>query len=536
MNAKKAFSGVPLIVMFLAICLSPWIDTLFKVDATASLSENRRLAAIPKFPSDIPAFNRFPGDLNNSFNDHFGFRRFLIQTHGGIMMRVLKTSPNPEVVLGSDDWLFFEPDVRYLTSFGGGDFISVNGNSSNTDTPFIGKKANPREAIMEFDRQLRERNIRLIVLPVPVKTMFYSEKISPSFHAPTGYLQNPAYSRFIKDLEKENILVADITDVLAEIRKTSPKPIFLRTDSHWSPETMTAAAESIASYIERHADLSMHNSGKLKMRQMEVTNIGDLANMLPINGDSNSEYAEKATIRQIVTNESEPWVSDGNAEILFLGDSFANIYSSGDLGWGESAGLVEQLSFLLSRPVDRICQNDNGAFATRLALQRELSRGRDRLKNKKVVVWEFAVRELVTGDWKTLDMKLGGEKSGVFFTPGPGKEATISGVIDAISEKPIPGKSPYKDHVMSFHLVDVTIAGNAAGMNADENNDALVYILSMKDNTLTAAANFSVGQTITVRVSNWYDVADTYGGINRSEIDDENLMSADPCWGEEIIK
>ena len=66
------------------------------------------------------------------------------------------------------------------------------------------------------------------------------------------------------------------------------------------------------------------------------------------------------------------------------------------MGWGASAGFVEQLSYTLGRPLDAILRNDAGAFATRELLGQELARGRDRLDAKKLVIWEFAVRELAT--------------------------------------------------------------------------------------------------------------------------------------------
>jgi alginate O-acetyltransferase complex protein AlgJ len=50
-----------------------------------------------------------------------------------------------------------------------------------------------------------------------------------------------------------------------------------------------------------------------------------------------------------------------------------------------------------------LAQNDSGAFATRQALARELEGGEDRLAGKRVVVWEFAARELAVGDWKPID-------------------------------------------------------------------------------------------------------------------------------------
>jgi hypothetical protein len=46
-------------------------------------------------------------------------------------------------------------------------------------------------------------------------------------------------------------------------------------------------------------------------------------------------------------------------------------------------------------PVDRIAQDGSGAFATREVLQRDP----DRLTGKRLVVYQFAARELTIGDW-----------------------------------------------------------------------------------------------------------------------------------------
>ena len=79
-------------------------------------------------------------------------------------------------------------------------------------------------------------------------------------------------------------------------------------------------------------------------------------------------------MRRILTADGRPWRPDPTADVLLLGDSFTNIFSLEAMGWGTAAGLAEQLSFVLGRPVDRLVQNANGAFATREALARELAR------------------------------------------------------------------------------------------------------------------------------------------------------------------
>jgi alginate O-acetyltransferase complex protein AlgJ len=111
---------------------------------------------------------------------------------------------------------------------------------------------------------------------------------------------------------------------------------------------------------------------------------------------------ERVTTSMVMRLDGRLWRSQRDAEVLLLGDSFSNIYSDSTLGWGSGAGLAEQLGFHLQRPVDKLALNAGGALATRQALQRTLATGEDRLVGKKVVIYQFATRELVSGDWRIL--------------------------------------------------------------------------------------------------------------------------------------
>ena len=87
--------------------------------------------------------------------------------------------------------------------------------------------------------------------------------------------------------------------------------------------------------------------------------------------------------------------------MLLLGDSFTNVFALESMGWGTSAGLAEQLSYALARPVDRLVQNDDAAFATRAMLAGDPAR----LTGKRVVIYQFAARELAFGDWRVLPLR-----------------------------------------------------------------------------------------------------------------------------------
>jgi alginate O-acetyltransferase complex protein AlgJ len=175
-------------------------------------------------------------------------------------------------------------------------------------------------------------------------------------------------------------------------------------DTHWRPDAMQRVAEGLAAFVAEHAALAPTPSPGYSAQRREAQQLGDTAAMLDLPRDQSLYSPERVTLRFITDAAGEPWRSSRDADVLLLGDSFTNIYSLATMGWGEAAGFAEQLSFTLQRPIDRIVQNDQGAHATRALLRHEVSGATDRLAGKRVVVWQFAVRELAQGDWKVIEI------------------------------------------------------------------------------------------------------------------------------------
>jgi alginate O-acetyltransferase complex protein AlgJ len=165
-------------------------------------------------------------------------------------------------------------------------------------------------------------------------------------------------------------------------------------------------------------------------------------------------------------------------------------------------------------------------------LSKELARGRDRLAGKKVVVWEFAARELAGGDWKILPLDVGQAEAAEFYVPPAGQTVEVRGTVRAVSRAPRPGSVPYKDHIVMVHLVDLDAPADRQASPPFRGREAVVFQWSMRDNVATAAARYRAGDEVTLRLRRWDDVAETHEAINRSELDDEALLLADPAWGE----
>jgi alginate O-acetyltransferase complex protein AlgJ len=415
---------------------------------------------------------------------------------------------NEQVYLGRERWLFYRPDVDYVT---GPPFLEAKVLAHRAHAAAV--QSDPVKAIAAFREQLNARGIDLIVVPVPTKPGVEARHLSMRTQS-NQILQNRSFADFKSRLQKAGVRIFDPATFL----KPGAAPLYLETDTHWRPETMELVAQNLAALIKEQS------ASALPVTSRTISGTGDIARMLKLPESQNTYPAETVRIHEVAS-----WHSSKDADILLLGDSFSNIFSLEALGWGESAGFAEQLSRALGgRPLGCILRNSDGAFATREILSRELARGRDRLAGKKLVIWEFAARELAFGDWKMLEMNLGQPVPAKFFVPKTGESVTANGTVEAISSVPRPGSVPYKDHILAIHLTDLTIEGR------EENAalEAVVYAESMRDNVLTSAARLRPGDRATLLLRAWVDVSDHYEKINRSEIDDPAIQLEEPCWGE----
>jgi alginate O-acetyltransferase complex protein AlgJ len=419
---------------------------------------------------------------------------------------------NEQVYLGNDEWLFYRLDVDYIT---GPPFLDASQMKRR-----LGVQPDPTRAIVDFRNQLAARGIELILVPVPVKPGIEANHLSARADGRTP-LHNASFPEFKTRLEMAGVRVFN---PIPSLMRSKPGASYLRSDTHWRPEMMELAAESLAALLPPSP--TTHIPFQVVPKEI-VGPLGDIAKMLSLPPSQNLYGPENITIHQVLSGNTL-WHPSKDGDILLLGDSFSNIFSLESGGWGESAGFAEHLSRASGRPLDCILRNGGGASVTREILSRDLARGRDRLAGKKVVVWEFVERELAFGDWKIIEMKLGQPVPARFFVPKAGEEVVVNGTVEAISTVPRAGTVPYKDHILALHLTDLAVEGGSK----NEPLEALVYLESMRDNVLTAAARFRPGDRVTLRLRAWTEVSDQYEKINRSEIDDPAVQLEEPCWGE----
>ncbi len=396
------------------------------------------------------------------------------------------------VLIGREGWLHYAPDVSFLSG-----------------RQIVKNRARAEAAIRDFASQLADRGIKLVLVPTPAKTAHAPWTLTPRYRY---QVKLPELHEWLRSLESDNLYVFPFEVVLQ----------FLQTDSHWTFEMMEWTASSLSIYLRWIMDLPPFED-RFDRDIEYVENIGDLARMLGAGLPDRLRTQQKQRI-EVVREGDFAWRPQADSSVLLLGDSFSNIFSQDALGWGSGAGFAEQLSWHLGLPIDRIVQNDAGAWATRDILARELARGRDRLSGKRVVIWQFAARELAHGDWRKISLAVGESPAAGWVSPPP-EVAIWTGKIAAVSAMPTPGRVPYADHIAALHVVDLSGDGVEGG-------EAYAFAWSMTNHQRAAAARLRPGDQVRLRVSDWNAVADRLEGINRSELDGDEFLAADILWAE----
>jgi hypothetical protein len=199
-----------------------------------------------------------------------------------------------------------------------------------------------------------------------------------------------------------------------------------------------------------------------------------------------------------------------------VGDSYTNIYSAADLGWGSSAGFAEQLSHRLGFAVDRLSRNDAGARSAREMVTAAAGRDAAWLAGKKVVVWPLSMREVANGDWSPVVWPVAGTADG-FMVVAPGDTREVTATVAAVGPLPAPGRTPYADYLTAVHLTGIDGTGA----------QAVAYVWTMRD-------ALRPGATVRAKLVSYEERAAGLDSLNRGELEDVALLLETPNFAEWI--
>jgi alginate O-acetyltransferase complex protein AlgJ len=290
------------------------------------------------------------------------------------------------VVRGRDGWLYFAPELRHLEV---GRFWGER--AAAVSRARRAEWADPLPAILDFARQLDERGIALLFVPVPAKAVIHPEGLPPAY----AELSDAADRAFYEVLRGEGVEVLELGPVFDEARAAEAAPLYLRQDTHWADPAIRAAARRIA---ERLVELGVERGeGSFATRAREIEIRGDLWEMLGDEGLAQERVTLTAVGRGSDLAPVEP---SPDSPVLLLGDSHSLVFHAGGALHARGAGLPDHLARELGFPVDLVAVRGSGATPARVDL---LRRG-DALQGKRAVVWCLSVREFTesVGGWRVL--------------------------------------------------------------------------------------------------------------------------------------
>jgi alginate O-acetyltransferase complex protein AlgJ len=288
---------------------------------------------------------------------------------------------NAAVATGVDGWLFLTSELRFLAQGRfWGDAAKGASRARRADA------ADPLTAIVDFHRQLKERGIELLLVPVPPKAEIYPDKLATDVNTRPAEAA-PAMHEFYRELQSRGIDVLDLSEPFARNRDNPRGAVYCRTDSHWSGVGCSLAAEMIANQIRARVP-SATPQREYAREWKEVTITGDLAALLT---EGPKPPPERVAVRQLAT-AVQP---DPNSPVLLLGDSHTLVFHE---FLAERAGLLDQLTAELGYVPDLIGTRGSGATPVRVSMYRRSRSDPQFLAKKKLVVWCFAAREFTEAD------------------------------------------------------------------------------------------------------------------------------------------
>ncbi len=297
------------------------------------------------------------------------------------------------VFIGREGWLFDDRDLLAITGLG----PIAGDRPSAFHLPRLPGPPTAKAAILDFARQLKDRGVPLLLVIVPNKTMIYPERITGDLvEESPAPLYHPDEAEFVEQLGQAGIDVQDLTEGMMSM-KTQPLkfkyPVFLPTDSHWTPETMQGFARSLAAHIRKQYptaaaptplatsarvhDEHSHGDQVLSLRHSTTIFAPESVGLVTISGTDN----------------------DRDSPVTLLGDSLVNIFDDPTLGYApaanaprQGAGFAQHLAFYLGRRIDTIAINHGGATQ----VWREFAkRYEDEVRAKKLVVWLVSATDIL---------------------------------------------------------------------------------------------------------------------------------------------
>ncbi|MCK5806565.1 MAG: hypothetical protein KAI66_27290, partial [Lentisphaeria bacterium] len=322
----------------------------------------------------------------------------LLRQIRGNFKQLAESANGQMTVRGRNGWFFHSAELRQmaLEQFWGEAALGIKPARKE-------KLADPLAAIVAYHEECKRQGIELILLPIPAKSVVYPEQLlDPKLcEAPEPRIDS-AHQAFYGELRNAGVNVLDLAPLLLTHRADSAGPVYCKQDTHFSPRACVLIAKQVAKHLEDKAWFGALNRRDYQSRAETITITGDLCREM----GKDTPQKEELAIRRVGQDaEMTPVEPDESSPVLLLSDSHGLVFHAGNEMHARGAGLPDQLAKELGFPVDLLAVMGSAARPARVSLYRRIRRNPDYLKQKKVIIWCFTVREFTNSSWGIIPLK-----------------------------------------------------------------------------------------------------------------------------------
>lgn len=217
-----------LVAVFLVTLAAPGLATLGGVDGRMTRGENRDLAPAPVVAPTWAAASAFPAAFTTWFQDHFAFRRRLVQWQAAFRLLVLRVSPAPEVIRGRDGWLFYVDDGAL------DDYLNASPLSEDSLATWAATLTHTHD-------WLAARGITYLFVVAPDKHVVYAEYMPGSIRRASTTSRTDQLVAYLR--ARTRVPVLDLRPALLAAKRDAR--IYHRTDTHWNDLGAFAGAQAM---------------------------------------------------------------------------------------------------------------------------------------------------------------------------------------------------------------------------------------------------------------------------------------------------
>ena len=308
---------------------------------------------------------RWSKAVETHYDDEFPIKRLGTNLWAALDFTLFNEG-RPGVVLGRNQWLFSDEEFK--------------------PWPNAEQNVAGNYALVEGVRQtLKAHGVKLVMAVVPSKVRLYPEHMGD---ARPASIHADLYRDFHAQLAASQIIAPDLLGPLQQAKQGGAQ-VFLRTDTHWTPDGAQVAAQQLAAAIGSQFPLSGEPQQFITEAEKTEQHNGDLERFLPMdplfsNLMPPSEPLEKRSTRAAndQADSEDALFADSEVPVTLVGTSY-----SANPNWN----FVGALKQALRSDVINDSKDGHGPILPMLAYLKS-----DAFKNTppQVLIWEFPERYL----------------------------------------------------------------------------------------------------------------------------------------------